>query len=81
VAKLKSVTKFLRSSSRCRIFIDAIDAVVRIDAFFVFVCRSVPKEGKIVIYPVKFVVSLSSLVTASDALGRCLLSHFYFCLI
>jgi hypothetical protein len=51
-------------------------ALVRIDVFFVFVCRSVPKEGKIVIYPIKFVVSLSSLVTASDAPGRYLLSHF-----
>ena len=81
VAKLKSVTKFFRPGSRYRISIDAINAVVRIDAFFVFVCRSVPKVGKIVIYSIKFVVSLSSLVTASDALGRYLLSHFYFCLI
>ena len=81
VAKLKSATKFFRPSSRYRISIDAVNAVVRIDAFFVFVCRSVPKEGKIIIYFIKFVVSLSSLVTASDALGQYLLSHFYFCLI
>lgn len=76
VAKLKSVTKFFRSSSRYRISIYTVIAVVRRDAFFDFVCRSVPKEGKFVIYPIKFVVSLSSLVTASDALGRYLFSHF-----
>jgi hypothetical protein len=78
VAKLKSVTKFFRPSSRYRISIDAINVVVRIYVFFVFVCRSVSKEGKIVIYSIKFVVSVSSLVTALDTLGQYLLSHFYF---
>ena len=81
MAKLKSVTKNFRSSSRYRISVGVVNPVMRIDAFFAFVCSSVPKEGKIVIYPFRFVVSLSSLVTASDALGRYLLSHFYFCLI
>jgi len=37
VAKLESVTKFFRPSSRFGISIDAINVVVRIDAFFVCV--------------------------------------------
>jgi hypothetical protein len=50
------------------VVITAIIAVVKTDAFLVFVGLFRRKE-EIVIYPFRFAVSFSPLVTASDTLG------------